>query len=111
MKVTEEYLEHALAFEQLAAAEIDPTLKVDFERQAVAYRKLAAERTKRLNLGALPQYRLHLLGRDGQFINGVILACADDAAAIEAAKRHADGYDIEVWDRSRKVATLPGIPK
>lgn len=51
MKVTEEYLENALAFEQLAAVEIDPTLKDDFEKQAVSFRKLAAERAKRLDLG------------------------------------------------------------
>ena len=47
----EEYLENALAFEQLAAVEINPTLKDEFEKQAVAFRKLAAERTKRLGLG------------------------------------------------------------
>ena len=51
MKVIEEYLENALAFEQLSAVEIDPTLKDDFEKQAVAFRKLAAERAKRLGLG------------------------------------------------------------
>jgi len=51
MKVVEEYLENALAFEQLAAVQINPTLKDEFEKQAVAFRKLAAERTKRLGLG------------------------------------------------------------
>jgi hypothetical protein len=51
VKVIEEYLENALAFEQLAAVEIDPTLKDDFEKQAGAFRKLAAERAKRLSLG------------------------------------------------------------
>jgi hypothetical protein len=56
----------------------------------------------------LPQYRVHLLGQDGHFINGAVLDCADDAAAIESAKKYADGYDIEVWDRKRKVATLSG---
>ena len=55
MKVIEEYRENALAFEQLAAVEIDPTLKDDFEKQAVALRKLAAERAKRLGLGP-PDY-------------------------------------------------------
>jgi hypothetical protein len=50
VKVIEEYLENALAFEQLAAVEIDPTLKDDFEKQAVAFRRLAAERAKRLRL-------------------------------------------------------------
>jgi hypothetical protein len=51
VKVIEEYLENALAFEQLAAVEIDPTLKDDFEKQAVSFRKLAAERAERLGLG------------------------------------------------------------
>ena len=55
----------------------------------------------------MPQYRVHLLGQDGRFINGVILDCVDDTAAIEAAKKYADGYDIEVWDRNRKVGTIP----
>jgi len=49
--VIEEYLENALVFEQLSAVEIDPTLKDDFEKQAVAFRKLAAERAKSLGLG------------------------------------------------------------
>jgi hypothetical protein len=44
MKMVAEYLEKALNFEQLAVAEKDPKLKADFERQAAAYRKLAAER-------------------------------------------------------------------
>jgi len=39
-----EYLEKALNFEQLAATEKDPKLKNDMLAQAVAYRKLAAER-------------------------------------------------------------------
>jgi hypothetical protein len=51
VKVIEEYLENAVAFEQLAAVEIDLTLKDDFEKQAVAFRKLAAQRAKRLGLG------------------------------------------------------------
>jgi hypothetical protein len=54
---------------------------------------------------------VHLLGQDGHFINGVALDCADDAAAIDSAKKYADEYDIEVWDGKRKVATLPGNPK
>lgn len=50
MKLTEEYLENALAFERLAAVEIDLSLKQSFEKQAVAFRKLAAEQTDRLSL-------------------------------------------------------------
>ena len=50
MKVVAEYLENARAFERLAASEPDPRLKSDFEKQAVAYRKLAGERAKQLGL-------------------------------------------------------------
>jgi hypothetical protein len=49
-----EYLEHALQFELLAAAETDLKLKADLEKQATAYRKLAEERTKKLGLKAPP---------------------------------------------------------
>jgi hypothetical protein len=42
MKTTAEYLELALQFEMLATVERDPNLKADFERQSLAYRKLAA---------------------------------------------------------------------
>jgi hypothetical protein len=46
MKMVAEYLEHALNFERMAAGERDPELKADFEKQAAAYRKLAANRAK-----------------------------------------------------------------
>jgi hypothetical protein len=49
-----EYIENALAFEQLAAAEKDPQLKADFEKQAAAYRKLATERGKKFGLEPPP---------------------------------------------------------
>jgi hypothetical protein len=42
-----EYLEKALHFEQLAANEPEPKLKEGLLAQAVAYRKLAAERALR----------------------------------------------------------------
>jgi hypothetical protein len=52
MKLLTEYLEHALAFERLAAQENDPQVKAQFESQAAAYRKLAAERAARYGLPA-----------------------------------------------------------
>ena len=55
MKMIAEYLEHALQFERLAAAETDAALRESLAKQAVAYRKLAAERAARLNLPAPPQ--------------------------------------------------------
>jgi len=50
VKMLAEYLDTALKFEQMAAAEKDPTLKADFERQAAAYRKLAEKRAKEYGL-------------------------------------------------------------
>jgi hypothetical protein len=50
-----EYLEHALQFERLAAEEPNPDLRAQLEKQAAAYRKLAAERTKTLGLDSLPR--------------------------------------------------------
>jgi hypothetical protein len=50
MELLSEYLEHALTFERLAADEANPKLKADLERQAKAYRKLAAERAAKLGL-------------------------------------------------------------
>ena len=55
MKMIAEYLEHALQFERLAAAETDSALKEALGKQALAYRKLAAERAERLKLPPPPQ--------------------------------------------------------
>jgi hypothetical protein len=45
-----EYLEHARQFERMAEDEADPALREALLSQARAYRKLAAERAKRLGL-------------------------------------------------------------
>jgi hypothetical protein len=50
MKMLAEYLDRAIQFEQMAAHEKDPKLKADFEKQAVAYRKLAERRAKKYGL-------------------------------------------------------------
>jgi len=54
VKMIAEYLEHALQFERMAADEKNPELKAQLERQAAAYRKLAAERAKKLGLQPPP---------------------------------------------------------
>jgi len=41
MKMLAEYLDTAIKFETMAAAESDGKLKAQFEKQAAAYRKLA----------------------------------------------------------------------
>jgi hypothetical protein len=55
MKMLAEYLEKAITFERMAAEEKDPKLKANLEKQATAYRKLAAERAKKYNLPTPPQ--------------------------------------------------------
>ena len=44
------YLENAIKFERLAAEESDSRLKAHFEKQALAYRRLATERANQLGL-------------------------------------------------------------
>jgi hypothetical protein len=45
-----QYIDHALTFERMADAEPNRGLKADLERQASAYRRLAAQRARRLGL-------------------------------------------------------------
>lgn len=52
MKLLTEYIEHALQFERLSREESDPKLKADFDKQATAYRRLAAERATKYGLPA-----------------------------------------------------------
>jgi hypothetical protein len=54
MKMIAEYLDHALHFERLAADETDEALRESLRQQAIAYRKLAAERAARLKLPPPP---------------------------------------------------------
>jgi len=63
-----QYIDHALTFERMADAEPNPGLKTDLERQACAYRRLAAQRARRLGL-PLPsepdRYRGRRIGTPG----------------------------------------------
>ena len=52
MKLLNEYIDHALTFEHMAAEEADPEVRAQFENQAAAYRKLVAERAQRYGLPA-----------------------------------------------------------
>jgi hypothetical protein len=55
MKMTAEYLEHALQFERMASEERCPKAKKQLQDQAAAYRKLAQERAKKINLPLPPR--------------------------------------------------------
>jgi hypothetical protein len=57
----------------------------------------------------MADYRAYIIGDDGHFIGAETLGtAADDAAAIEAAKRLVDEHDVELWDRDRLVVRLKG---
>ncbi len=51
-------------------------------------------------------YRVYVIGADGRLHRSVLLDCADDAEALEQAKKQLDGHDIELWQLDRKVAML-----
>jgi hypothetical protein len=55
MEMLAEYLENALQFERLADAERNPQLRAALEKQATAYRKLAAQRAKKAGLREPPK--------------------------------------------------------
>jgi hypothetical protein len=57
------------------------------------------------------EYRAYLLDSDGHFYEAVPLICADDAEAIEKAKRLADSCDVELWQLDREMTTIKHIPK
>lgn len=45
-------------------------------------------------------------GIDGHFVGFKALVCADDAEAINKAKRLVDGHDIELWSGARFIIRL-----
>jgi len=50
MKLLAEYVKHERSFERMAAQENNREVRAQFEKQAAAYRKLAAERAARYGL-------------------------------------------------------------
>jgi hypothetical protein len=59
----------------------------------------------------MPGYRAYIIGRDGHFTKAIALDCADDDAAIESAKQLINGYDVELWQRDRRIARFDTRPK
>jgi hypothetical protein len=54
----------------------------------------------------MPEYRAYKIGSEGHFFEAVPLVCADDAEAMEKAKQLVTGNDVELWERTRKVAVF-----
>jgi hypothetical protein len=54
----------------------------------------------------MPDYRAFTVGADGHFVGFEPMKCADDAEAIERAKRILNGQDIELWSGPRLVIRI-----
>jgi hypothetical protein len=54
----------------------------------------------------LAEYRAYLIGDDGHFYDVFHLTCADDAEAIEMAKKLVIDRDVELWQLDRKIGTF-----
>jgi hypothetical protein len=57
------------------------------------------------------EYRAYVVGHDGHFLRFEALICADDAEAIEKAKRLVDVHDVELWSGERFVIRLKAATK
>ena len=54
----------------------------------------------------MAEYRAFTVGKDGHFVGFEPIVCDTDDQAIQRAKRHLDGRDIEVWCADRMVKRL-----
>jgi hypothetical protein len=59
----------------------------------------------------MAEYRAYITGVDGHFIDFEPLICADDAEAIDKAKRLVDKHIVELWCADRLVKRLDAKPK
>ena len=51
-------------------------------------------------------YRVYEVRREAHSCPPVVFECAADCQAIDRAKQMQDGYAVEVWEGTRRVAEL-----
>lgn len=56
------------------------------------------------------QYRAYILTQDDHIQTVRIIEAETDEQALEAAKQYVNGCDVELWDRSKKIARLSNKP-
>jgi hypothetical protein len=56
---------------------------------------------------AMPGYRAYVVDHDGHIKSSEPLVCKDEDTAIARVKRLVDGYDVELWQGTRRVTKLP----
>lgn len=54
----------------------------------------------------MARYRIYIMANDDAVTKRVVIDCADDDAAIEAAKQYIHGRDVEVWQENRRILRL-----
>jgi hypothetical protein len=56
-------------------------------------------------------YRAYLLDEHGRIVDAYAFVVASDEAALIHAHQYANGLDVEVWHRARRVGLIPREPK
>jgi hypothetical protein len=56
-------------------------------------------------------YRAYLVDDHGHIIDAHTFVAASDEAALMHAHQYANGLDVEVWHRARRVGLIPRQPK
>jgi hypothetical protein len=59
----------------------------------------------------MTDYRVYIVGAEGQFCDVVPLVCSDDEEAIRLAQELATDQAVELWQLDRKVAVIPAQNK
>lgn len=54
-----------------------------------------------------PIYRAYIISPGGGILLAHNLNCGTDEQAIRKAREYTDGHAVELWDRSRKIASFP----
>jgi hypothetical protein len=55
-------------------------------------------------------YRAYVLDDNGHILSRHEFTCDSDEQAITQARTFSNGQDIEVWERSRVIGTIPKAP-
>ena len=56
-------------------------------------------------------YRAYLLDENGHIVDAHTFVAASDEVALMHAYQYANGLDVEVWHRARRVGLIPREPK
>jgi hypothetical protein len=51
----------------------------------------------------MAEYRIHIIGKDDQFLRSIEFLCTDDESAKSCARKVVQDHDIELWQGERKI--------